>query len=53
MSTNCIDHSVALHVLGSGGAEIDDQRASSSYLVWADNKAIALIDMGGGASLKL
>ncbi len=48
---NCIDHSVTLQVLGSGGPEINDQRASSSYLVWADNKAIALIDMGGGASL--
>ncbi len=48
---NCTDHSVNLQVLGSGGPEIDDQRASSSYLVWADNKAIALIDMGGGASL--
>jgi len=48
---NCIDHSVTLQVLGSGGPEIDDQRASSSYLVWADNKAVALIDMGGGASL--
>jgi ribonuclease BN (tRNA processing enzyme) len=48
---NCIDHSVTLQVLGSGGPEIDDQRASSSYLVWTDNKAVALIDMGGGASL--
>jgi len=47
----CVDHSVTLQVLGSGGPEIDDQRASSSYLVWADNKAVALIDMGGGASL--
>lgn len=50
-SASCIDHSVKLQVLGSGGPEIDDQRASSSYLVWADNKAVALVDMGGGASL--
>jgi ribonuclease BN (tRNA processing enzyme) len=48
---NCNDHSVTLQILGSGGPEIDDQRASSSYLVWADNKAVALIDMGEGASL--
>jgi ribonuclease BN (tRNA processing enzyme) len=48
---NCNDHSVTLQILGSGGPEIDDQRASSSYLVWADNKAVALIDMGDGASL--
>ncbi len=48
---DCLDHSVKLQVLGSGGPEIDDHRASSGYLVWANNKAIALIDMGGGASL--
>jgi len=48
---DCGDHDVKLQVLGSGGPEIDDQRASSSYLVWADNKAVALIDIGGGASL--
>jgi ribonuclease BN (tRNA processing enzyme) len=48
---NCLDHSIKLQVLGSGGPEIDDHRASSSYLVWADNKAVALIDIGSGASL--
>jgi len=48
---DCGVNDIKLQVLGSGGPEIDDQRASSSYLVWADNKAIALIDMGGGASL--
>jgi len=48
---SCAEHNVRLQVLGSGGPEIDDQRASSSYLVWANNKAVALIDMGGGSSL--
>jgi len=48
---DCGDYDVKLQVLGSGGPEIDDQRSSSSYLVWADNKAVALIDIGGGASL--
>jgi len=51
LSANCADHAVSLQVLGSGGPELDDQRASSSYLIWADNKAIAMIDVGGGASL--
>lgn len=50
MWAKCIDYSVTLQVLGSSGPQIDDQRASSSYLVWADKKAVALIDMGGGAS---
>ena len=49
--SNCSDHSVKLQVLGSGGPELTDKRASTSYLVWVDHKAIALIDMGGGSSL--
>jgi ribonuclease BN (tRNA processing enzyme) len=36
--------------LGSGGPEVGDQRASSSYLVWLDGKARVLIDVGGGSS---
>jgi len=40
-----------LQVLGSGGLEINDGLASSSYLVWIDNKATILIDAGGGCSL--
>jgi len=48
---SCAEHNISLQVLGSGGPELDDQRASSSYLIWADNKAVALIDIGGGASL--
>jgi len=42
---------VKLQVLGSGGPEIDDGLASSSYLIWVDNKASILIDAGGGSSL--
>ncbi len=48
---DCTTNNVKLQVLGSGGPEIDDRRASSAYLIWANNKAVALIDMGGGASL--
>ncbi len=39
---------ITLQILGSGGPEFS-KRASSSYLVWIDGKAKALIDAGGGA----
>lgn len=42
---------IQLQVLGSGGPEIYDGLASSSYLVWINNKARVLIDAGGGSSL--
>jgi ribonuclease BN (tRNA processing enzyme) len=45
-------HTVALQVLGSGGPEMGDKRASSSYIVWVDGKSKILIDFGGGASLR-
>ena len=47
----CQDHSITLQVLGSGGPELDDQRASTSYLVWVDGKATLLVDLGSGSSL--
>jgi ribonuclease BN (tRNA processing enzyme) len=40
-----------LEVLGSGGPEATS-RASSSYLIWVDNKAKVLIDFRGGAFLR-
>lgn len=46
----CQDHQVQLQVLGSGGPELDDGRASSSYLVWVDGRARVLVDAGGGSS---
>jgi ribonuclease BN (tRNA processing enzyme) len=42
---------IQVQVLGSGGPEIYDGLASSSYLVWINNKARILIDAGGGSSL--
>ncbi|RMX01239.1 MBL fold metallo-hydrolase [Allofranklinella schreckenbergeri] len=38
-------------VLGSGGPELSDQRASTGYLVREDGKARFIIDFGAGASL--
>lgn len=43
---------VTLQVLGSGGPESGDKRASSSYLIWINGKNRILVDFGGGASLR-
>ncbi|CAF1138196.1 unnamed protein product [Didymodactylos carnosus] len=42
---------VLVQVLGSGGPELTDGRASSSYLVWVNHKARLLVDFGSGAAL--
>ena len=48
----CGARGVALQVLGSGGPELQDQRASSSYLIWRDGRPTVLVDIGGGAALR-
>lgn len=49
-SQTCQQANVALQVLGSGGPEIDDGRASTAYLLWVGGKAKVMIDMGGGSA---
>ena len=49
---SCGSHGVAAQVLGSGGPELQDKRASSSYLVWKDGQAMVLVDAGGGSALR-
>jgi ribonuclease BN (tRNA processing enzyme) len=49
---SCGSQGVAVQVLGSGGPELQDKRSSSSYLVWEDGQAKALIDAGGGSALR-
>jgi ribonuclease BN (tRNA processing enzyme) len=49
---SCGLRGVAVQVLGSGGPELQDKRASSSYLVWEDGQAKALIDAGAGSALR-
>jgi len=46
---DCGIQGVKLQVLGSGGPELADGRASTSYLLWVDGKARVLIDMGSGS----
>lgn len=46
----CDALSIGLQILGSGGPEIEDRRASSSYLLWVNGRARLLIDTGGGSA---
>ena len=48
---SCQQQNVTLQVLGSGGPELNDGRASASYLIWHKNKARVLIDAGPGSSV--
>ena len=50
--TGCGEKGVWLQVLGSGGPELDDNRASSGYVIWHDGKARLLIDMGSGSMFR-
>jgi len=49
---SCGSQGIAVQVLGSGGPELQDKRASSSYLVWENGQARVLIDAGGGSALR-
>ena len=49
---SCGSQGVAVQVLGSGGPELQDKRASSSYLVRENGQARVLIDAGGGSALR-
>ena len=50
---DCGNHGLWLQVLGSGGPELDDARASSGYLIWEDGRARLLVDLGSGSLLRL
>ena len=41
-----------MQVLGSGGPEMQDKRASTSYLIWQDGTARVMLDAGGGSALR-
>lgn len=48
----CGNKGIQLQVLGAGGPELDDGRASSGYLLWRDGHARVLIDMGPGTMVQ-
>jgi len=52
LADQCNNQGLWLQVLGSGGPELTDQRASTGYLVWQNGHARVLIDMGSGALLE-
>lgn len=41
-----------MQVLGSGGPEMQDRRASTSYLIWQNGSARVVVDAGGGSALR-
>jgi ribonuclease BN (tRNA processing enzyme) len=41
-----------VQVLGSGGPEMQDKRASTSYLIWENGKVRIVLDAGGGSALR-
>src|SRR3984893_3524493 len=49
---SCGSQGISVQVLGSGGPELQDKRASSSYVVWQDGRARVLVDAGGGSALR-
>src|SRR5271165_4702462 len=49
---SCGATGVAVQVLGSGGPEMQDKRASTSYLIWQNGKARLVLDAGGGSALR-
>jgi ribonuclease BN (tRNA processing enzyme) len=49
---SCGATGIAVQVLGSGGPEAADKRASSGYLLWQDGRARLLVDAGGGVKLR-
>lgn len=51
-AASCTRKGVEVQVLGSGGPELEDQRASTSYLVLQDGRPRLLVDSGGGSALQ-
>lgn len=49
---SCGSTGLAVQVLGSGGPESQDKRASTSYLIWDHGAARAIVDAGGGSALR-
>ena len=49
-SRQCGGEGVWLQILGAGGPELDDGNAGPSYLVWVDDHARLLVDVGPGAA---
>ncbi|VAX08860.1 beta-lactamase-like protein [hydrothermal vent metagenome] len=49
-ASDCQSDRVTLQMLGTGGPELITPSASTSYLIWLDNKARIVIDAGPGSA---
>jgi hypothetical protein len=49
---SCGSTGLAVQVLGSGGPELQDKRASTSYVIWDHGRASVIVDAGGGSALR-
>jgi ribonuclease BN (tRNA processing enzyme) len=49
---SCGSTGLAVQVLGSGGPELQDKRASTSYLIWDRGTPRVIVDVGGGSALR-
>jgi ribonuclease BN (tRNA processing enzyme) len=52
IAQSCGSRGLAVQVLGSGGPEMQDKRASTSYLIWENGRARVMVDAGGGSALR-
>jgi ribonuclease BN (tRNA processing enzyme) len=52
VAQSCGAAGLAVQVLGSGGPESQDKRASTSYLIWDHGQARVILDAGGGSALR-
>jgi ribonuclease BN (tRNA processing enzyme) len=52
MAQSCGSTGLAVQVLGSGGPEMQDKRASTSYLILEKGRARVIVDAGGGSALR-
>lgn len=48
--SQCQSQRVKLQMLGTRGPELMDGQASTSYLIWLDNKARVIVDAGPGST---
>ena len=49
VAQSCESQRVRLQMLGTGGPELLNERASTGYLIWLDDKARIIVDAGPGS----
>lgn len=50
-SRYCGEEGIWVQILGSGDLDLQNDRGAESYLVWKDDRAILLVNVGAGTSL--